>query len=86
MGLSLKPLDEQVVVITGASSGIGLCTAESAAKEGAKVLGHWSFQTSLPSSILTLLGSVSASATLCVTTTSIAPLRPVTERSSSPTD
>jgi len=34
----LKPLAEQVIVITGASSGIGLCTTESAAKQGAKVV------------------------------------------------
>src|SRR5690348_8245177 len=38
MSLSLKRLDQQVIVITGASSGIGLCTAESAAKRGAKVV------------------------------------------------
>jgi len=38
MALKLKPLNEQVIVITGASSGIGLCTAESAAKQGAKVV------------------------------------------------
>ena len=38
MAASLKPLNEQVIVITGASSGIGLCTAESAAKQGAKVV------------------------------------------------
>ena len=38
MSLKLKPLKEQVIVITGASSGIGLCTAESAAKQGAKVV------------------------------------------------
>jgi short-subunit dehydrogenase len=38
MAISLKPLKEQVMVITGASSGIGLCTAESAAKQGAKVV------------------------------------------------
>src|SRR6478672_9515202 len=34
----LKPLNEQVIVITGASSGIGLATAETAAKKGAKVV------------------------------------------------
>jgi short-subunit dehydrogenase len=34
----LKPLNEQVIVITGASSGIGLETALSAAKQGAKVV------------------------------------------------
>jgi short-subunit dehydrogenase len=38
MSHSLKPLDQQVVVITGASSGIGLATAQQAAKQGAKVV------------------------------------------------
>jgi short-subunit dehydrogenase len=38
MSMKLKPLDEQVIVITGASSGIGLATAESAAGAGAKVV------------------------------------------------
>lgn len=33
-----KPLNEQVIVITGASSGIGLCTALLAAERGAKVV------------------------------------------------
>ena len=31
MDIKLKPLDQQVIVITGASSGIGLATAEAAA-------------------------------------------------------
>jgi short-subunit dehydrogenase len=34
----LKPIDEQVVVITGASSGIGLATAQDAARAGAKLV------------------------------------------------
>lgn len=38
MAISLKPVNEQVMVITGASSGIGLATAESAAKAGAKLI------------------------------------------------
>src|SRR5690242_9352132 len=38
MAIKLKPLDQQVMVITGASSGIGLCTAMTAAKRGAKVV------------------------------------------------
>lgn len=38
MFISLKPLRNQVVVITGASSGIGLVTARMAAKQGAKIV------------------------------------------------
>ncbi len=43
---SLKPISEQVIVITGASSGIGLATARAAAARGAKlVLGARSQET-----------------------------------------
>jgi short-subunit dehydrogenase len=38
MSHKLKPLDQQVIVITGASSGIGLATAETAATKGAKLV------------------------------------------------
>lgn len=38
MAISLKPVKEQVMVITGASSGIGLATAEAAAQRGAKLV------------------------------------------------
>lgn len=38
MGQKLKPLNEQVIVITGASSGIGLATAKLAARRGAQVV------------------------------------------------
>jgi len=38
MNLSLKDLSDQVIVITGASSGIGLVTARMAAKRGARVV------------------------------------------------
>ena len=38
MDPKLKPLDQQVIVITGASSGIGLATALAAAHRGARVV------------------------------------------------
>src|SRR5215217_5564139 len=38
MTCKLKPIEEQVIVVTGASSGIGLCTALLAAERGASVV------------------------------------------------
>jgi short-subunit dehydrogenase len=38
MAVTLKPISEQVIVITGASSGIGLATALEAANQGARVV------------------------------------------------
>ncbi|MCG7599382.1 SDR family oxidoreductase [Halomonas sp. McH1-25] len=38
MALRLKPLDEQVIVITGATTGIGLATARMAADHGARLV------------------------------------------------
>ncbi|HEX8694895.1 MAG TPA: SDR family oxidoreductase [Longimicrobium sp.] len=38
MRIKLKPIDEQVMVITGADSGIGLATARAAAERGAKLV------------------------------------------------
>jgi short-subunit dehydrogenase len=38
MQLTFRPLKEQTIVITGASSGIGLATARAAAKAGAKLV------------------------------------------------
>jgi NAD(P)-dependent dehydrogenase (short-subunit alcohol dehydrogenase family) len=38
MKAKLKPVAEQVIVITGASSGIGLATARAAIKRGARVV------------------------------------------------
>lgn len=38
MAIPLKPIRDQVIVITGASSGIGLATARAAAAKGAKVV------------------------------------------------
>lgn len=38
MNYHLKKIENQVIVVTGASSGIGLATAEAAAEQGAKVV------------------------------------------------
>lgn len=38
MAIHLKPVSEQTIVITGASSGIGLTTAKAAARAGARVM------------------------------------------------
>jgi len=38
MSVKLKKIKDQVIVITGASSGIGLATAEQAAKAGASIV------------------------------------------------
>ncbi len=38
MSLKLKPLSEQTIVVTGASSGIGLATALQGARVGARVV------------------------------------------------
>ncbi len=38
MSVKLRKLSEQVVVITGATSGIGLCTAREAARRGGRVV------------------------------------------------
>lgn len=47
MAIKLKPISQQVMVITGASSGIGLATAEAAAKKGAKLVLAARSQTTL---------------------------------------
>src|SRR5687767_13015737 len=38
MAVRLKPVAEQVIVLTGASSGIGLATARQAAERGARLV------------------------------------------------
>jgi len=38
MAVKLKRIEDQVIVITGASSGIGLATAKMAAERGARVV------------------------------------------------
>ena len=48
MGAKLKPIAEQVIVITGASSGIGLATAKEAARRGARVVLNSRDEVDLP--------------------------------------
>ena len=38
MTIALKPLDQQVIVVTGASEGVGLATAQAAIDRGARVV------------------------------------------------
>lgn len=38
MAAKLKPLAKQVIVLTSACSGIGLCTAQLAAQQGARLV------------------------------------------------
>lgn len=38
MNIPLKPLNQQIIVVTGATSGHGLCTAQIAAAQGARVM------------------------------------------------
>jgi len=65
MSPTLKLLDQQVIVITGASSGIGLTTAECAAREGAKVvLGARS--TNALDEIVERIGAIGGQAISCV--------------------
>nr|WP_235945785.1 SDR family oxidoreductase [Saccharibacillus alkalitolerans] len=54
--LKLKPLSEQVIVITGASSGIGLVTARMAAAAGAKVVAAARNEEALKELIVELEG------------------------------
>jgi short-subunit dehydrogenase len=53
----LKPINEQVIVIMGASSGIGLATAEMAASRGAKVVLSGRSENALQEIITRINGS-----------------------------
>ena len=54
MKIKLKPLAEQVILITGASSGIGLVTARTAAARGAKVMLVARNETALAEAVATI--------------------------------
>ena len=65
MKLSLKPIEEQVMVITGASSGIGLATAQSAVRHGARVVLAARSEQTLDE-IVTRLDTTGGEAMYCV--------------------
>ena len=56
MKAKLKPLNQQVMVITGASSGIGLATAYEAAKRGATVVLAARNKRALDGAVSTITG------------------------------
>ena len=56
MKIELKPLSEQVMLITGASSGIGLVTARAAAALGAKVMLVARDETALSQAVADIAG------------------------------
>jgi len=57
MSPSLKPLSQQVIVITGASSGIGLATAQDAARAGARLVLAARSEDVLEAIVATLVAS-----------------------------
>lgn len=61
MAPHLKPLAEQVIVLTGASSGIGLCTAQLAAQRGARLV-LVARSTRVLETLVSLIGSAGGSA------------------------
>ena len=64
MEAKLKPLAEQVIVLTGASSGIGLCTAQLAAQQGARLVLIAS-STRLLESLASIIGAAGGEA-ICI--------------------
>lgn len=59
MNIRLKPLQKQVIVVTGASSGIGLVTARMAAKRGARLVLTARNETALQQVTLEINGHAS---------------------------
>lgn len=64
MAAKLKALSDQVIVLTGASSGVGLCTAQLAAQQGARLV-LIAGSTRVLETLMNLIGASGADA-ICI--------------------
>jgi NAD(P)-dependent dehydrogenase (short-subunit alcohol dehydrogenase family) len=80
MGVKLKRIEDQVVVITGASSGIGLATAKMAAELGARVVLAARDPEGLASARVEIEGSGGRAITVIADVTNLDDVHSIAER------
>jgi NAD(P)-dependent dehydrogenase (short-subunit alcohol dehydrogenase family) len=78
--MHLKPIDQQVVVIVGASSGIGRATARRFAKRGAKLVVSARSQPGLASLVAEIQGEGGAVTAIPADVAEFAPVNAIAER------
>ncbi|KLJ01950.1 SDR family oxidoreductase [Luteimonas sp. FCS-9] len=74
------PIDQQVIVITGASSGIGLCTALLAAERGARVVLLARSERTLDAIVATIAAEGGSAHAMCVDVSDRAAVEAAAER------